>query len=202
MSHAAHYFDRAIWAFMNAKNDKIALNAQSHLCAAAIHACQSLKESLSLIMEENPDDEALRLAVKGLPHSELIENIRNTDLHGWPLPICSPNLTSMMMVSKPGKPVKISSSQGVPVQVQFSGMSPKVTNPNRKAANVQFGGATVVFGCDNGRFTVHDFSTNRAYFLLNVIEIFLKAAHPIVQSLRSMSEVESDLESGAIEESC
>lgn len=40
------YFDRAVWAFRNANNDSLPLNAKSHLIAVSLHACQSLKESL------------------------------------------------------------------------------------------------------------------------------------------------------------
>lgn len=192
MLHAAHYFDRASWAFHNVRNDKLPLNARSHLSAVALHACQSLKESLDQIAQDNPEDADFAAAIKSLPHTELIENVRNMDLHGWPLPICDPKMQLMVMVSKPGKPIALSSSHGVPIAMTMSGVAPKVHNPNRKCANVKFGGATVSLVCDQGRLVVHDFSTNKDYLLLGVIEAFLNACHSIVKNRMPKSEDETN----------
>lgn len=192
MIHALHYFDRSSWAFHNAHNENLPLNVRSHLIAVAVHACQSLKESLDQIAEDNPGDSELATTIKNLPHTELIDNIRNMDLHGWPLPICDPKVQMVAMVSKPGKPVTLSSSHGVPVAVTMPGVAPKVYNPNRKCANVKFGGATVSFGCVEGKLVVHDFSTDKDYLLLGVIEAFLRACHPIVQSGMPKPNGESD----------
>lgn len=182
MLHAARYFDRAAWALQNATNDGLPFNVRSHLSAVAVHACQSLKESLDQSSEDNPADTDLAAAIKSLPHTEVIENVRNMDLHGWPLPICDPKVQMVVMVSKPGKPITLSSSHGVPVGVSMPGVAPKVHNPNRKCANVKFGGATVSFGCDQGRLIVHDFSTDKDYLLLGVLEAFLKACHSIIKN--------------------
>jgi hypothetical protein len=182
MLHAAHYFDRTAWALQNATNDKLPLNVRSHLSAVAVHACQSLKESLDQSSEDEPADMELAEAIKNLPHTEVIENIRNLDLHGWPLPICDPKVKMVAMASKPGKPIALSSSHAVPVALTMSGVAPKVHNPDRKRANVKFGGATVSFGCDQGRLVVHDFSTNKDYLLLGILEAFLRACHSIIKN--------------------
>lgn len=192
MLHAEHYFDRAAWAHQNATNDKLPLNVRSHLNAIAVHACQSLKESLDQSAEDNPADTDLATAIKSLPHTELINNVRNMDLHRWPLPICDPNVQMAVTVSKPGKPIMVSSSHGVPVALTMPGIAPKVHNPNRKCANVKFGGATVSFGCDQGRLIVHDFSTNKNYLLLGVIEAFLRACHSIIESRIPKPDGETD----------
>ena len=82
MNAAIQYFDRAAFALQNAANEGLPLNVRSHLTAMALHACQSLKEALTQMLEENKDDQELAAAIKDLPHTELIENVRNMDLHG------------------------------------------------------------------------------------------------------------------------
>ena len=192
MLHAAHYFDRAAWALHNATNDRLPLNVRSHLAAIAVHACQSLKESLDHSSENNPANTDLAAAIKSLPHTEVIENVRNMDLHVWPLPVCDPKVQFVAMVSKPRKPITLSSSHGVPVALTMPGVAPKVHNPDRKCANVKFGGATVSFGCDQGRLIVHDFSTNKDYLLLGVIEAFLRTCHPIIKDRFPKPDDETD----------
>lgn len=169
------YFDRAHWAFHNANNDSLPLKVKSHLIAVSLHACQSLKESLDQLTEENIDDTTLATTINSLPHTEVIENIRNMDLHGWPIPICNPKVTMFEMVSKPGHPIELSSSHGVGVAMQMSGVKPKVyrTRKDLKHANVKFGGATVSFGCINGKFVVYDFSTKKEYLVLDILRSFL-----------------------------
>jgi hypothetical protein len=192
MMHATHYFDRAGWAFHNAHNDKLPLNVRSHLTAVAVHACQSLKESLIQVSEDSPGDTELAAAIKTLPHTELIENIRNMDLHGWPLPICDPSIQMVAMVSKPGKPITLSSSHGIRVAVTMPGVAPKVHNPNRKCVNVKFGGSTVSFGCVEGKLIVHDFSTDKDYALLDVLREFLEKCHPLVKCRMPTADGEGD----------
>jgi hypothetical protein len=192
MLHVAQYFDRAAWALQNTANDSLPLNVRSHLSAIAVHACQSLKEAFDRFSEDNSADIDLVAAIKNLPHTELIENVRNMDLHGWPLPVCDPKVRMVAMVSKPGKPIALSSSKGVPIAMTMAGVAPKVHNPNRKCANVKFGGATISFGCDQGQLVVHDFSANKQYLLHGVIEAFLRACIPIINNRMSKPDGETD----------
>lgn len=192
ISRALQYFDRAAWALHNATNEALALNIRSHLTAVAVHACRSLKEALDQAAEDATDDAHLVAAVRALPHSELIENVRNMDLHGWPIPICDPKVQMVAMVSKPGKPIELSSSHGVPVAVTMPGVAPRVHNPNRKCANVKFGGATVSFGCEEGKLIVHDFSTAKDYVLLAVLQAFLQQCHAIIRERIPKPNGESD----------
>lgn len=193
MQNSIQYFDRAAWALQNATNEQLTLVVRSHLTAISVHACQSLKESLDQLSEDNPADAALVTEVKDLPHTEIIENVRNMDLHGWPLPVCDPKVHLVEMKSKPDKPITLSSSHGAVAGVTMAGASPKVHNQNRKHANVKFGGATVALMCDHGRLVVHDFSTNKAYFLLGALEAFLKACHPIITSRMSSKAEPADI---------
>lgn len=177
------YFDRAAWAFHNANNDSLPLNVRSHLIAVSLHACQSLKESLDQLTEEDGDDTALATTIKNLPHTEVIENIRNMDLHGWPIPICDPKVTMSVMVSKPDKQIQLSSSRGVGVALQMDGVKPKVhrSRKNLKHAKVKFGGATVSYGCTDGKFIVHDFSTDKDYVVLDVLRSFLSSCQSLIE---------------------
>ncbi len=192
MLYSRHYFDRAASALHNATNDELPLNVRSHLTAVAVHACQSLIESLDQACEDNPTDVDLADAVKGVPHTEVLENVRNMDLHGSPLPICDPKVRMVAMVSKPGKSIAISTSHGVPVALTMPGAAPKVHTTNRKSAKVKFGGATVSFDCDQGRLIVHDFSTDKDYLLLGVLEASLRACHPIIRSRMPKPDDEVD----------
>ena len=184
MNHAViQYFDRAAWALHNAGNDALPLKVKSHLIAAAVHACQSLKESLDQLVEEEGSDTQLAEAIKKLPHTEIIENVRNMDLHGWPLPVCDPKVHMVAMVSKPGKPITLSSSHGVGVSMQMDGLKPKVhrTPKDLEHGKVTIGGATVSYGCINGKLIVHDFSTGKDYALLDALRSFLKRCHPLIK---------------------
>lgn len=184
MLHAAVYFDRATWAFHNAQNEKLPPKVKSHLTAVAVHACRSLKESLDQIAEDAPGDAELAAAVRTLPHGELIENIRNMDLHGWPLPICDPKIQMVAMVSKPGHPIELSSSHGVAVTMRMDGLAPRIqrTPKDFKHGTATVGGATVSFACVDGKMIVHDFSTDKDYELLAVLRAFLEECHPIITS--------------------
>lgn len=183
MLYAAHYFDRAGWAFNNAHNDKLPLNVRSHLTDVAVHACQSLKESLGQIAQDNPGDKQFADAIKNLPHTELIENIRNMDLHGWPLPICDPTVRMVAMVSKPGQPIKLS-SHGVAMTMRMDNLTPRFhrTPKNFKHGTATLGGATVSFGCDQGKLIIHDFSADKDYMLLDVLREFLEKCQSIIKS--------------------
>ncbi len=183
MNAALQYFDRAAWALQKATNDDLPLNVKSHLTAVALHACQSLKESLGQMLEGDNNDPELAAAIENLPHTELIENLRNMDLHGWPIPICDPQVHMVAMVSKPGQPVELSSSHGVGVSMQMEGLTPRAHRSPKdlKRATVSFGGATVSYGCDQGKLLVHDFSTGKDYFLLGVLKSFLQRCHPLLK---------------------
>lgn len=177
------YFDRARWALHNAANDTLPPNAKSHLTAMAVHACQSLKESLTQWgAERSTPDEEFTTEVARLPHAQLIENIRNLDLHGWPVPICDPKVRMMEMVSKPGRPITLTSSHGVGVSLSMQGVSPKVgrSRKDMKHANVAYG-PSVSWGYEEGKLIVHDFSTSKDYLLLEVLETFLQQCHALIK---------------------
>lgn len=183
MDAALQYFNRAAWALHNATNDSVPLNVKSHLTAVALHACQSLKESLVQMIEGDNDDPELAAAIKKLPHTELIENVRHMDLHGWPIPICDPQLRMVAMVSKPTQPIELSSSHGVGVSMHMDGLKPRVHRSPKdlKHGTFSIGGATVSYGCDQGKLIVHDFSTDKDYVLLGVLRSFLQRCHPLLK---------------------
>ena len=184
MIEAIQYFDRACWALRNATSDALPLNVKSHLAAFAVHACQSLKESLEQLALDHPNDVGLAQEVKELPHSEIIGNVRNLDLHGWPLPICDPKRTMVAMVTKPDQPIELSSSHGVGVTLQLDGLTPRVSRTPKvmKHGKVSIGGSTVSIGCHQGTLVVHDFSTTKDYVLLIVLRTFLEKCHSIIKS--------------------
>lgn len=183
MNASIQYFDRAAWALHNAMNDDLPLNVKSHLTAAAVHACQSLKESLDQAAELDPDDTELAEAIKNLPHTKLIENVRHMDLHGSPIPICDPQVQMVALQAKPDHPIKLSPSHGVRVTMQMAGLTPKIHRSPKdlKHGKVSIGPATVSYGCDKGRLFVHDFSTGKDHFLLDVLRSFLEHCHPLLK---------------------
>ena len=87
------------------------------------------------------------------------------------------------MVPKPGQPITLSSSDGVAVSMQMDGLNPKVHRSPKdlKRGTVSIGGATVSYGCDEGKLIVHDFSTGKDYFLLGVLKSFLQRCHPLLK---------------------
>lgn len=183
------YFHRACWALQNAGNNELPAVVRSHMTAMAAHACQSLKESLQQIIEAEPESHAeLKAALRDLPHAALIENIRNLDLHGWPLPVCDPGIQMMAMVAKPGRPITLKSSGGVGVVMQMDGLRPRVhrTPKDLKRGKVTFGPAAS-FGCADGRMIVHDFAMGKDFFMLDVLRDFLLRCRDLLNEHRPMT---------------
>jgi hypothetical protein len=185
VNHAVlqQYFERADWALCSAMNAPLPLNVKSHLIVMALHACQSLKESLDQFAEDVSEDMQLTAAIKDLPHTELIENVHNMDLHGRPIPICDPNKRIVKIVTKPDRPIKLSSPDDVAVALQLHGPTPRVLRSRKdlKHAKAAFGGATVSFECNQGSLIVHDFSTDKDHFLLDVLRDFLERCRPLIR---------------------
>jgi len=177
------YFDRGAWALCNSKNPKLDWTRRAHLTSMAVHACQSLKEALDVLVHDTNGDSQLASEVGALPHIELIANVRNMDLHGHPLPVCRPNMFMYGMESKPGNEPELSSSHGVAVCMQMEGVKPKVRlfPKDLNHGKASLGGATVFYGCEGEKLVVHDLSTSKNYYLLEVLSTFLEKCRAIIR---------------------
>ncbi|MBX3097825.1 MAG: hypothetical protein KF812_13300, partial [Fimbriimonadaceae bacterium] len=121
------YFERAVFTFNNACNPEAEPRIRAMLTAFCVHACQSLREALQRLADKEPGNgEKLIKAVADLPFAALIEEVRNHDIHGSPIPVCDPTVISSMWVANPDKPMQLTSSHGVGVTVQMHGAKPKV----------------------------------------------------------------------------
>lgn len=191
------YFERAVFALNNACNPEAEPGIRAMLTAFCVHACQSLREALQRLADKEPEnDEKLRKAVADLPFSALIEEVRNHDIHGFPLPACDPKVISSMWVANPDKPMKLTSSHGVGVTVQMHGAKPKVNLSPKDQKHGKFTpGQSMSYHCVDGELIVHDFSTNKDFKLLGVLGMFLKDAQALVVSLcESPAETTKDEE--------
>lgn len=184
------YFARAVFAFNNACNLEAEPHVRAMLTAFSAHACQSLREALQRLAEAAPEnDTTLREAVADLPFVSLIEEVRNHDIHGFPLPICDPNVNSSVWVANPDKPIKLTSSHGVSVFLQMQGAKPKVRLSPKDQKHGKFTpGQSISYQCVGGELIVHDFSAGKDFRLLEVLRIFLENAQTLVASLRMLRE--------------
>lgn len=178
------YFERAVFAYNNACNPEAEPRIRAMLTAFCLHACQSLREALQRLADKEPEnDEKLRKAVAKLPFAALIEEVRNHDIHGFPLPVCDPNVIAWRWVANPDKPIKLTSSHGVGVTVQMHGAKPKVKLSPKDQKHGKFTpGQSVSYSCVDGELIVHDFSLNKDFKLQSVLMMFLKDAHEIILS--------------------
>lgn len=176
------YFERAVFAYNNACNPEAEPRIRAMLTAFCVHACQSLREALQPLADKEPEnDEKLRKAVADLPFAALIEEVRNHDIHGFPLPACDPKVISSIWVANPDKPMKLTSSRGVGVTVQVHGAKPKVNLSPKDQKHGKFTpGQSMSYHCVDGELIVHDFSANKDFNLLGVLGMFLKDAQAIL----------------------
>ncbi len=176
LSPAFQYFDRAVFAFVNAQRDMLPPDKVSHLIAMAAHGCDSLTEALDTLAKSDwKGNGDLVHKVRTLRHRNVLKRVRNADLHGHPLPVCVLGIDTFEMRSAPGKPVQLQSSHGVGVQVQFEGMRPKKRwNPkDHKHADIKNIDCAIHWGCREGELTVYDPSTSSTVRLLPAIGEYL-----------------------------
>lgn len=178
------YFERAVFAFNNACNPEVEPRIRAMLTAFCLHACQSLREALdSLAKAEPKTDEKLRKAVAKLPFAALIKDVREHDIHGHPLPVCDPNTTSTMVISRVGSPVQMTCSDGAGIQIQMHGAEPVVTKSGDESKAKLSPGQTVSYHCVDGDLGVWDYRSQTTYKLLGVLGMFLKDAQTLVVSV-------------------
>jgi len=167
------YIKRAIFALNSAGQCGSDPEVRSHFTAFCAHACQSVRESLSLYYAD--DSTKLKLVVT-LPHVEMLELVRNHDLHGHPLLLCDPRIVSFMMQS--GKhSVRLESSHGVAVSIQnkrkpFVRLDPK----DVKHARVLFADALVMNSVDGELYIQYPPASGKSVHLLTAMKEFLLAA--------------------------
>lgn len=183
------YMERAAFAWNSAHRKGLNPAIRSMLIAFCLHACQSLRESLNILYAS--DEEKIN-AISKLPYAKLIELARNHDLHGHPLPICDPAVTSVMLQSGK-KPIRLESSDGVSVSIQ-DGRRPMVRlDPkNHQRGRVVFGEAMITRCVEGELYVQNPSSSGNPVHLLTAMKEFLLAAQVLIPS----SENEQDEPAG------
>lgn len=175
------YFERAIFSFNAAEQIECPPKSRSMLTAFCLHACQSFNEALVRAYQVSEETEVV---TKSIRFSALVEEMRNHDIHGFPLPACDPNMYSQFIVANPDKPMSISSSHGVAVEVQMHGATPKVRRSPKDQKHGKFSpGQSISYLCDGGDLIVHDFSSNKDYSVIEVLRQFLVDAQDVVRRI-------------------
>ncbi len=178
------YFERAAFSFINASNPDADPPLRAMLTAFCLHACQSLREAFDRLASAEPDaDETVKQAVAQLRFAALIKDVREHDIHGHPLPVCDPNWNLGIVMSRVGRPVEMTCSDGAGVQIQMDGAKPVVTksgDPSKAKFNP---GQTVSYQCVGGELRVWDYRTQTTYKVLGVLETFLKDAYNLLQTV-------------------
>lgn len=178
------YFERAVFSFNAAEHIECPPKNRSMLTAFCLHACQSFSEALERVNQVNTESAAVKNSIR---FSALVEEMRNHDIHGFPLPVCDPNFNSMLWVANPNKPMTLTSSHGVAVQVQMHGATPKVRRSPKDQKHGKFSpGQSISYLCFEGELIVHDFSSNKDYRVMGVLRQFLEdaqnALHAVTKS--------------------
>lgn len=183
LKRAIAYLDRAGFAYNNAIAEELNPEARSMITAFCLHACQSLRESLEQFAELRSRNEMLE-SVRNLPNAPVIQDLRNQDLHGYPLPVCLPGGVSHMLQSDPKRPMKLSSSDGVSVGVQLIGVQPKVRLSPKKQNRGKFTmGSAMGYSCIDGVLFVRDFSRQQDLNVLAILYEYLIASEALVAAL-------------------
>lgn len=193
------YYRRAAWALINATKPEMPPSSKSYLTAMSLHASRSLKEAFDQAAKEKEGkDDGFVSAVNDLPHTNLIERVRNMDIHGWPIPVCQPGIRMIAMKAKPGKPISLTSSNGVEAVLTMKGTVPRFYRRPNDLKNAKIDLAqSVSYGCDGNELIVFDSSTGKELSLLSALGEFLKAAEGIIYSSKPAEECESqDLRNG------
>lgn len=184
------YFERAAFAFASASKPEAQPPVRAMLTAFCVHGCQSLREALQRIVDVEPEGSGeLRQALADLPFAALINDVRQHDIHGHPLPACEPGKIFGAGTSRAGSPVNLSCSQGAGIQLQMIGAEPVVTKIGDPQSSKLSPGQTISYQCVNGELGVWDYRTQKTYKLLGVLEEFLSAAHQVVLSIGELHGV-------------
>jgi hypothetical protein len=119
------YWERAIFSYRQASRGDIDAVHRAMFTAFCVHACQSLVEGIKKLIEVGGETGIEVVGLDKLPFTPLIERMRHHDLHGNPIPVCSPGVVFSRATSGM-KPMQLTSSHGVGVTVQILGAAPKV----------------------------------------------------------------------------
>lgn len=185
------YWERVVFTFNHLHNLKTEPPMKAMLTAFCIHATQSVTEALGNLAEDRKDDN-LKAALDALEFAQLLEHVRNHDLHGNPIPVCDDKANFVISTSGK-KPMTLTSSHGVGVQVQMHGAKPKARLSKKDQKHGKFSpGDAISFQCSDGILGVYDASSSKTYDLLRLLERHLKALHKIIAPLFASSEAEAE----------
>ncbi len=151
--------------------------------AFCIHACQSLREAFQTLDDYEPGKDAtLKPALDALPFGDLINDVRQHDIHGHPLPVCEPGAKLGLVMSRPGSPVRLQTgdTEGSGVQVQMHGAEPVVTIIGDSPKARLIPGQTISYHCEDGELCVWDYRTKQTVRLVPVLSEFLTGAHQLL----------------------
>lgn len=181
------YWKRVVFTFNHLHNLKTEPHMRAMLTAFCVHATQSVTEALRKLAEVRKDDN-LKASIDALEFSPLLERVRNHDLHGNPIPVCD-DKWNFVIATSGKKPMTLTSSHGVGVQVQMHGAKPKVRLSKKDQKHGKFSpGDAISFQCNEGVLGVYDASTSKTYDLLRLLECHLKALDKIIGTLLATSE--------------
>lgn len=169
------YLSRAAFFATNANNEEFEPSIRTALLAAAVHAAESASEELDRISETASPE--IKAAIQAVPRRNIIQRLRNLDLHGKPLPVSDPKFKGGGMISGL-KPITIGSRDNVAGMIQMHAATPKIRrSPNQPSkAPVDFGDS-VSYHMERGRTFVCDFAANNETVdLVLVLRQFVKAA--------------------------
>lgn len=177
------YFERALFAYNNAAGEGIDPYSKGMLTAFCLHACQSFRESLEQFSTSRTRQDLFD-TIQNLPFLGLIQEMRNQDLHGYPIPVCLPGVHSHVLRANPAKPMRLSSSHGVGVNVQLIGMQPKVTLMPKDQKHGKFTlGSAIGFSCIDGVLYVRDYSKQVDLQVLNLLYEFLNESSELLTNI-------------------
>jgi len=153
------YLSRADFFLRHYELEGTPPEVRSFLLAAAVHAADSAREELVRLSEQPLFPEALSQRIRSIKRGNLIERVRNMDVHGNPLPVSFPGTRVRCMITGSVRPLVMSSEDGTEVSVSLPGASPRIhrTPNNPRNSRVKFGDS-VTFDLVDGRHFTCDFA--------------------------------------------
>lgn len=161
---------------------------RSFVLAAAIHAADSAKEDLDRMVENPMFGKHIKKRVGNLPRRNLIERIRNQDVHGTPIPVSLPGQAANLLVTGSVRPM-VMKSAGPEIQMRLQGAKPQFRfYPNQPGkAKVEMGDS-VSYHLKDGRHFACDFSDgNKVVDISVAAKEFGAAAMQLIRDMAALS---------------
>lgn len=123
-------------------------------------------------------------SIHSLPYAKMLRCLRNADVHGNPIPICSAEEVNFRMGFKPGKSLRLTAGPGQAVNVSFRDYKPSLARSKNRSLDgkVEYSGAVIVT-CQSGELFCLEPGTERHVHVMTAIRSFQDSAVKVLDAI-------------------